>query len=58
MRIEGTRIPVQDVVRGARELLGHDPLYVANECRLVAWIPARQVEAALRVLPEGAAHIG
>jgi hydrogenase expression/formation protein HypE len=34
--IEEDKIPVRDGVRGACELLGFDPLYVANEGKLVA----------------------
>ncbi|MBS1828848.1 MAG: hydrogenase expression/formation protein HypE [Acidobacteria bacterium] len=57
-QIEESAIPVHDAVKGACELLGLDPLYVANEGRFVAWIPAAQAAEALRVLPEGAASIG
>jgi len=50
-------IPVGDEVRGACELLGIDPMYVACEGRLVAVVPAdsapRAVEA-LRAHPLGA----
>ena len=35
-----TAIPVRDTVRGACEILGLDPLYVANEGKLVAIVPA------------------
>jgi len=34
--IDEDRIPVHDGVRGACELLGLDPLYIANEGKLVA----------------------
>ncbi len=34
--IEENRIPIHEAVRGACELLGLDPLYVANEGKLVA----------------------
>ena len=54
--IEETAIPVHDAVRGACELLGLDPLYVANEGKLVAVVPAEfadAVVAAMRAHPLG-----
>ena len=51
-------IPVHESVRGACELLGLDPLYVANEGRMVVFVPPEQAESALTVLrrhPAGAA---
>ena len=36
IEIEEKKIPVHEEVRGACELLGLDPLYVANEGKLVA----------------------
>ena len=50
MAVEESAISVREPVRGACELLGLDPLYVANEGRLVAMVPASQAEAALAVL--------
>ncbi len=47
IRIEEERIPVQDAVRAACELLGFDPLYVANEGRLVTVVPAAEAERVL-----------
>jgi hydrogenase expression/formation protein HypE len=50
-------IPVRDQVRGAAELLGIDPMYVACEGRLVAVVDGDQAEdalAALRAHPLGA----
>lgn len=50
-------IPVHESVRGACELLGLDPLYVANEGKLVAIVPAEaagDVVAAMRRHPLGA----
>lgn len=38
-------IPVRDTVRGACEVLGLDPLYVANEGKLIAAVPAEAAEA-------------
>jgi hydrogenase expression/formation protein HypE len=48
--ISETAIPVRDQVRGAAELLGIDPLYVACEGRLVAVVDGGQAEQALAVL--------
>jgi hydrogenase expression/formation protein HypE len=43
-------IPVRAQVRGAAELLGIDPMYVACEGRLVAVVPGDEASAALRAL--------
>jgi hydrogenase expression/formation protein HypE len=43
-------IPVTEDVRGACEILGLDPLYVANEGRFVCFVPASQAEQALVAL--------
>jgi hydrogenase expression/formation protein HypE len=48
--IEEVRIPVREAVRGACELLGLDPLYVANEGRFVAFVSARDAQRAVEVL--------
>ena len=48
--IDEVLIPVSDVVRGACELLGLDPLYVANEGRFVAFVPQSDAGRALEVL--------
>ncbi len=50
LRIEETAVKVREDVRGACELLGFDPLYVANEGRFVAIVPAADADRALRVL--------
>ena len=50
IRIEEALIPVSDVVRGACELLGLDPLYVANEGRFVAFVPETDAGRALEIL--------
>ena len=44
-------LPVLPAVAAACELLGIDPLYVANEGKLVAVVPSAQADAALRALP-------
>ncbi|MBI4877559.1 MAG: hydrogenase expression/formation protein HypE [Acidobacteria bacterium] len=61
--IEDRAIPIREAVRGACELLGLDPLYVANEGKLVAIVApeaAERVLAAMRSHPlgAGAARIG
>jgi hydrogenase expression/formation protein HypE len=48
--IEEDRIPVRADVAAACELLGLDPLYVANEGRFVAFVDARDEARALEVL--------
>lgn len=50
LEVEETRIPVREDVRGACEMLGLDPLYVANEGRLIAFVPARDAERATEIL--------
>jgi len=47
IRIEEERIPVHDGVRAACELLGFDPLYVANEGKLVAIVASEDAERVL-----------
>ena len=44
------RIPVRDVVNGACEILGIDPLYVANEGKLLAVVAPEAADAALESL--------
>ncbi len=44
------RIPVHDAVRGACELLGLDPLHIANEGQFLAVVAADCAEAALEAL--------
>jgi hydrogenase expression/formation protein HypE len=51
-------IPVRDEVRGACELLGFDPLYVACEGRFCALLPASQAERALSILHAHEASAG
>jgi hydrogenase expression/formation protein HypE len=50
IRIDETEIPVRDEVRGACELLGFDPLYVACEGRFLAIVPGERGEAALEAI--------
>ncbi len=48
--VQEEAIPVQETVRGACEILGLDPLYVANEGRFVAFVPRRDAAHALAIL--------
>jgi hydrogenase expression/formation protein HypE len=50
INVEETLIPVSDAVRGACELLGLDPLYVANEGRFVAFVRENNANRALEIL--------
>lgn len=63
MRIDESAIPVRDEVKGVCEILGLDPLYLANEGKLLVVVPggdADRVVDAMRAHPagEGAAVIG
>jgi len=48
--IDEAVVPITDLVRGACEILGFEPLYVANEGRFVCILPAAQADVALRLL--------
>jgi hydrogenase expression/formation protein HypE len=50
IRLKEALIPVREDVRGACEILGFDPLYVANEGRFIAFVPADAADRALEVL--------
>ena len=50
MRLYEESIPVKPAVNAACELLGRDPLDVANEGKLVAIVPATQADRALELL--------
>ena len=61
IRLEEAAIPISDPVRGACEILGLDPLYVANEGRFAAFVPGDAAERAvdtLRRFGEAASIIG
>ncbi len=50
MELEETTIPVREEVRGACEMLGLDPMYVANEGKLVAIVSPSAAQDALHAL--------
>lgn len=63
IEIEETRIPVCEEVRGACEILGLDPFYVANEGRFAAFVAPGDAERALAIMRaqapgEGSCAIG
>ena len=63
LEADARAIPVKEPVRAACELLGIDPLFVANEGKLAAFVApgsAASVLGAMRATPEGreAADIG
>jgi len=52
IKIDEDKIPVKDETAGICELLGFDPLYVANEGKLVAFIAAQHAEEVLAAMRE------
>jgi hydrogenase expression/formation protein HypE len=50
IRIEEDKIPVDKAVLAACELLGLDPLYIANEGKLVAIVPAGDADTVLAAM--------
>lgn len=53
VRLDESLIPVREDVRAACELLGFDPLYVANEGRFVAFVAPGEGGRAAELLPGG-----
>jgi hydrogenase expression/formation protein HypE len=50
MVIEEEKIPLRESVKGISELLGLDPLYLANEGKLIAICPPNEAERLLEVM--------
>ena len=50
VRIFEESIPIRDDVRGACEILGFDPLYVANEGKLLAFVSPDRAENLLHAM--------
>lgn len=50
IHLEEVGIPVNEDVKGACEILGFDPLYVANEGRFVSFVAAGDAERALALM--------
>lgn len=58
IHIDERAILTTEEVRGACEILGLDPLYVANEGRFIAFVPPEQVERAQAIMGENTHLIG
>ena len=52
MRLDEASVPVREEVRGACEILGFDPLYVANEGKCLAIVAPSAASAVLRAMRE------
>jgi hydrogenase expression/formation protein HypE len=50
IKLEEASIPVDEIVQGACEILGLDPLYVANEGRFAIFVPPTQADATLEAM--------
>jgi len=50
IEIDEQRLPLRPEVRGFCEILGLDPLYLANEGTIAAVVPAGEAEAALHAM--------
>ena len=48
--VNETAVPVTELVRGACEILGLEPLYVANEGRFVCFVPEAEAARALEII--------
>ncbi len=48
--IEEEKIPISEEVKGACEILGLDPLYIANEGKLIAFVPENKAAEVLEAM--------
>jgi len=48
--VEEGAVPIRDQVKGVCDLLGFDPYYLANEGRLVAFVPEKEAKAVLKAM--------
>ncbi|MDV3348403.1 hydrogenase expression/formation protein HypE [Leptothoe sp. ISB3NOV94-8A] len=56
IELESIAIPVEEQVQGACEILGLDPLYIANEGRFVAFVPASVASDVWKCLQQYHSH--
>ncbi len=52
IKIDETKLPVRGAVQGTCELLGFDPLYIANEGKLICFVPEDQAKKALEIIQQ------
>ena len=50
IQIDESNIPIDEQIRGACEILGYEPLYIANEGRFIAFVPENHAVKALDIL--------
>ncbi|MFZ0479465.1 MAG: hydrogenase expression/formation protein HypE [Terriglobales bacterium] len=50
IQLEESAIPIREEIRGACEMLGLDPLYVANEGKLIAMVAPEAADAVLNAM--------
>lgn len=50
IRIEEEKVPIKDEVKGACEILGYDPFYLANEGKLVLIVKEEFADEALKIM--------
>ncbi len=50
IEINEKSIPACEEVQGACEILGLDPLYIANEGRFIAFVPEKDTKSALKIM--------
>ena len=48
--LDETKIPLKPAVKAACEMLGFDPLYIANEGKVIVILPANEAESALSAM--------
>ncbi len=52
MTIFESSLPIKGAVRGTCELLGFDPLYIANEGKLIAFVPEKDAQDVLEIIQQ------
>ena len=50
IKIDEQSLPVRGAVQGICELLGFDPLYIANEGKLIAFVPEKDAQKVLEII--------